>query len=109
MGVRSWVKELVIDVIEDERAQAAAMALGAKLVTQLVLPVLPVAIGAAIDKAFDRITDLDQDGKPDIAEVVDSARDSIDKLLPPGINLPVIGDLGEFIGGFFPNLNRPQP
>lgn len=104
MSIKTWVKELVIDVIEDERAQQAIHTVGAKLITQLVLPVIPVAIGAAIDRAMDRLTDLDQDGKPDVGEVVEAARDSIDKLLPPGINLPVVGDLGKFIGGFFPNI-----
>jgi hypothetical protein len=101
MSMKSWAKELVIDILEDERTQAVGM----KFVATTVLPIIPVAIGAAVEKAMDRLTDLDQDGKPDIGELTDAAKQSIDKLLPPGINLPVIGDLGKFIDGFFPNLS----
>lgn len=102
--VKGHVKDVVLAVLEDERTEAAVR----RLVAQVVLPVIPVAIGAAVDRAFNRATDLDQDGRPDIAEVVDAAKSSIDKLLPPGITLPVIGDVGEFLGGLFPNFNRPS-
>lgn len=105
MSIQSWTRDLVISVIEDKRTEAAALRIGGQLVTQLVLPVITVAVGAAVEKAADRLTDLDQDGKPDIGELTDAAHASIEKILPPGINLPVIGDLGKFLGGFIPDLS----
>ncbi|AXN53306.1 hypothetical protein PBI_THONKO_34 [Mycobacterium phage Thonko] len=97
---KAFIKETAISIIEDPRTETALRG----IVARVVLPIIPVAVGAAVDRAADRLTDLDQDGKPDIGEVVDAARDGIDKLLPPGINLPVIGDLNEFVGGFLPNF-----
>jgi hypothetical protein len=101
--LKAHTKDVVLDVLEDPRTEAIAT----RLVAKVVLPLIPVAVGAAVDRAMDRVTDLDQDGRPDVGEVVDAAKSSIDKLLPPGINLPVVGDLGKFIGGLFPDFGRP--
>lgn len=105
MSLKSWTRELIIEVLQDERTEKVALSVGGKLVTQIVLPAITVAVGAAVEKAADRLTDLDQDGKPDIGELTDAAHASIQKVLPPGITLPVIGDLGSFIGGFIPDLS----
>jgi hypothetical protein len=93
----------VAAMIDHQRAQIEAFV--KRMILENVLPVIPIAIGAAVDRAADRLTDLDQDGKVDAGEVVDAARDSIDKLLPPGINLPVIGNLNDLVKGLFPDLS----
>lgn len=102
-SLKSHVHDVVIRLLEDPRTEAALQ----RIVVQVVLPVIPVAVGAAVDRAADRLTDLDQDGRTDAAEVVDAAKGAIDKLLPPGIVLPVIGDVGAFLGGLFPDFERP--
>jgi len=82
MSIRSWTRELVIEVFQEERTQAVAEMLAAKVITKYVTPLIAPAIGTAVDKAFDRITDLDRDGKPDVTQVVEAAQNTVDMLLP---------------------------
>lgn len=88
MSIRSFVSGVVIDVIEDERTQAVAEKLVGAVITKYVAPLIPSAIGAAIDQAFSHITDLNSNGKPDVTEVVEAATSIFDSLLPPWLKVP---------------------
>jgi hypothetical protein len=90
MSIKSFVADVVIQVIEDERTQAVAEKLVATTITKYVAPLIPPMIAAAIDQAFDHLTDLDNNGKPDVAQVVDAAQAVIGPFLPPWLKIPGI-------------------
>lgn len=98
-SVKNHVKEVGVGIVTDERVQESIKKwvsdLLGDIMTEKILPVVPLAVGAAVTAGMESVAkaDLNNDGKPDIEQVADAARQAIDALLPPSITLPFIGNL----------------
>lgn len=90
MSIQSFIKDIVIGVIEDERTQVVAEKLVGQVIVKYVTPLIAPTVAAAIDQAFDHLTDLNRDGKPDVQQIVDAGKSIIDQFLPPWLRIPGI-------------------
>ena len=80
---KSFIRELVIEVVQDPRTQDSAEKIVGAIMTKYVTSVIPAAVGAAVDAAMNRLQALNGDGENDIQQVGEAAHDAIDQLLPP--------------------------
>ena len=83
---QKFVRETAVGIITDDEVQATVEKLVGKVVTTYVTPIIPAAVGAAVDKAFANIrtlADFNDDGKVNVEDASKAVHDTFDQLLPP--------------------------
>lgn len=96
MSIRNFIKELILDVISDERTKTTVIEILGKLITTQILPLLPVAVAAASKAAVDEIVEKIPalEGVVDLVKVADRSRDALNDLIPDiDFGIPALDNL----------------
>jgi len=82
--MQKFLRELIISVLADERTQAIIKNLLGQLITERILPLVPVAVGAAVKAAIDEVIQKvpGLEGVVDVVQATDAARDTLNSLIP---------------------------
>ena len=91
--MQSFITGIIVKVLSDERVQQMIKELIGKVITEQILPLLPVAVTTAVDAAIKQIPGVDN--IKDVVGVADTVRNSLNDIIPD-IDLPGIGDLTDF-------------
>lgn len=91
--MQKFIINIIISVLSNEKVQQMIKDLIGGIITERVLPLVPVAVTAAVDAAIKQIPGVEN--LKDVSAVADHARDALNKMIPD-IDLPVIGDLTDF-------------
>lgn len=93
--MEKFVTGVIVGVLSDPKVQALIEKLVGNIVAKQILPVIPVAIGAAVkagvDDVIDRIPGVS--GVVDAVKTSEAAASSIVDMIPGLNSLPIIGDL----------------
>lgn len=95
--MQAFLLKLILAVVAAPQFQKAVKDLLGQLITERIMPLVPLAVGAAVKSAVDEVVAK----VPGISAVVDvvataeAARNELDRLIP-GIVLPLISDLEAF-------------
>jgi hypothetical protein len=90
---------IFIKVISDPKVQAAAKNLLGQLITERILPLIPVAVGAAVKAAVDELIEKVPgiEGVVDVVKATDAARDRLNDMLPDiDFGIPALDELLDF-------------
>lgn len=95
--MQAFLLKLALAILEDPKFQAAVENILGKLITERILPLVPIAVGAAVKSAVDEVVDK-VPGINAVVDVVSTTESAIGALtnLIPGIVLPVLGDIENF-------------
>lgn len=95
--MEKFLTSLIVSVLSNEKVQALIKDLLGQLITERILPLIPIAVAAAskaaVDQLIEKIPGIE--GAVDMVTVATEARRSLDDLIP-NISIPIIGDLGRF-------------
>lgn len=91
--MQTFLLGIIIKVLSDERVQKMIKDLLGNLITERIVPLIPVAVTAAVDAVVKQIPGVDN--IKDLGSVADTVRNTLNDLIPD-IDLPVIGDLTDF-------------
>jgi hypothetical protein len=86
--VKSWLRELVIEIIQDERTQEVVDHFIGRVMTTHVMPMIPIAIGAAVKEGMEELAERFPGiegavaGAVDIVKTTDAARHALNDLIP---------------------------
>lgn len=82
-GVKKFLTDIVIAVFVSEQVQVAIKNLLGQLITERVLPLVPVAVGAAVKAAMDELIARvpGVDGAIDVVAATDAARHSLNEII----------------------------
>ena len=90
---------IIVKVLSDPKVQQFIKDLLGQLITERILPLIPVAIGAAVKAAVDGIIEKvpGLDGVVDIAHATNAARDELNNLIPDiDFGIPALDNLLDF-------------
>jgi hypothetical protein len=93
--VQTFIINIIIKVLTDPKVLAQIEKLIANIVAKQILPVVPVAVGAAVKAGVDNVIEHipGVSGVVDIAKTTEAAAASIVDLIPGLGSLPIIGDV----------------
>ena len=97
--VQAFVTGILIKVITDPKVQQMIRDLLGQLITERILPLIPVAVGAAVKAAVDELVERvpGVEGVVDVVQATDAARNTLNGLLPDlDFGIPAIDDLLDF-------------
>ena len=97
--MQKFLTGLIIQILTNEKVQQAIRDLLGKLITERILPLVPVATAAAAKAAVDQIVEKIPalEGMVDVVKVGDDARAALNDLIPDvDIGIPAIDDLLDF-------------
>lgn len=97
--MQKFFTTLIVNVLTDPKVQQYIKDLLGQLITERILPLVPVAIGAAVKAAVDGIVEKVPgiEGVVDIAHATNAARDELNKLIPDlDFGIPALDDLLDF-------------
>lgn len=97
--MQKFLAGLIIQVLTNEKVQQTIRDLLGKLITERILPLVPVATAAAAKAAVDQIVEKIPalEGVVDVVKVGDDARVALNNLIPDvDIGIPAIDDLLDF-------------
>jgi hypothetical protein len=102
-GLQDFAADVLIKVISDESVQAAGKKLLGSIIAEQILPLVPVAVGAATKAAIDEVSkkfpgaeDLIK-GAVDIVHTTDAARNELNNLIPDvDFGIPALDNLMDF-------------
>jgi hypothetical protein len=90
---------ILIKVISDPKVQESVKNLLGQLITEQILPLVPVAVGAAVKAAIDEVIEKVPgiEGVVDVVKATDAARDTLNNLIPDvDFGIPALDDLLDF-------------
>lgn len=92
--MQKFLLGLIVAVLTNEEVQATIKKLIGNIIAEQILPIVPVAVGAAVKAGVDDIIDHIPgiDGVVDAVKTSEAAAASIVDLIPGLDSLPVIGD-----------------
>lgn len=101
--MQKFFTSIIISVLTDPKVQATIEALLGKLITERILPLIPLAVGAATKAAVDEVIkvvpgvkDLIQAGV-NIEHTTEAARQELNKLIPDvDLGIPALDNLLDF-------------
>lgn len=99
--MEKFLTNVIIKVLTDPKVQASIESLLGKLITERILPLVPLAVGAATKAAVDEIIKVIPGAGPILKDVVaieqttEAARQELNNLIP-NIILPTLTDLENF-------------
>lgn len=93
--MQAFLLKLILSVLSNPEVQAQIEKLIGNVIAKQILPVIPVAIGAAVKAGVDDIIEHipGVSGVVDVVKTTESAAASIVDLIPGLGSLPVIGDV----------------
>lgn len=97
--MQKFLSGLIISVLTNEQVQAAIKNLLGQLITERILPLVPVAVGAAVKAAVDElITKVPGiEGVVDVVKATDAARNTLNDLIPDvDFGIPALDQLLDF-------------
>lgn len=97
--MQSFFVGIIVKVLSDPKVQQYIKDLLGQLITERILPLVPVAIGAAVKAAVDGIVEKvpGLDGVVDIAHATNAARDELNNLIPDiDFGIPALDNLLDF-------------
>jgi len=97
--MQKFLRDLIISVLADERTQAIIKNLLGQLITERILPLVPVAVGAAVKAAIDEVIQKvpGLEGVVDVVQATDAARDTLNDLIPDiDFGIPALDELIDF-------------
>lgn len=102
-GLQDFASSVLIKVISDETVQAAVKKLLGSIIAEQILPLVPVAVGAATKAAIDEVLkkfpgaeDLIE-GAVDIVHTTDAARTELNRIIPDvDFGIPALDNLMDF-------------
>jgi len=97
--MQKFLLSLIIAVLSDDRVQQMIRNLLGQLITERILPLIPVAIGAAVKRALDELIERVPgiDGVVDVVQATDAARDTLNNLIPDiDFGIPALDELMDF-------------
>jgi len=97
--MQKFLRDLIISVLADEHTQAIIKDLLGQLITERILPLVPVAVGAAVKAAIDEVIQKvpGLEGVVDVVQATDAARDTLNSLIPDiDIGIPALDELLDF-------------
>lgn len=96
MAIQDFIADIVIKVISNKDVQQSIKDILGQLITERIMPLVPVASAAAAVEAISN-ADLNHDGKPDIAQVTDAVTATLDRLIPDiNFGIPALDQLADF-------------
>ena len=97
--MQKFLSSLIISVLTNEQVQAAIKNLLGQLITERILPLVPVAVGAAVKAAVDELIERVPgiEGVVDVVKATDAARDTLNDLIPDiDFGIPALDELLDF-------------
>jgi translation initiation factor 2 alpha subunit (eIF-2alpha) len=91
--METFLTNLIIKVLSDERVQKMIKDVLGGLITERIVPLIPVAVTAAVDAVVKQIPGVEN--IKELASVADDVRNTLNGLIPD-IDLPIIGNLTDF-------------
>lgn len=97
--MQKFLTGLIISVLTNEDVQKAIKNLLGQLITERILPLIPVAVGAAVkagmDELIERVPGIE--GVIDVVQATDAARNSLNTIIPDiDFGIPALDDLLDF-------------
>lgn len=97
--MQKFLAGLIITVFTSDAVQAAIKNLLGQLITERILPLVPVAVGAAVKAAVDEVVEKvpGLEGVVDVVKATDAARDNLNHLIPDiDFGIPALDNLLDF-------------
>lgn len=97
--MNNFLAKLIIEVLTSEKVKEMVRELFGNLITERILPLVPVVIAGAVKAAVDQIVEKvpELEGVVDAMHVADKARDSLSELIPDiDIGIPALDNLLDF-------------
>ncbi len=97
--MQKFLAGLIISILTDDKVQATIKNLLGQLITERILPLVPVAVGAAVKAAVDEVVERVPalEGVVDLAKATDAARDNLNQLIPDiDFGIPALDGLLDF-------------
>lgn len=98
-ALNHFVSDIFINVVSDEKVQQAAKNILGQLITEQILPLVPVAVSAAVKAAVDEVIAKVPgiSGVVDAVHVADEARNALNNLIPDiDFGIPALDNLLDF-------------
>jgi hypothetical protein len=97
--MQAFLLRLIVSVLTNDKVQETIKNLLGQLITERILPLVPVAVGAAVkagmDELIERVPGIE--GVVDVVKATDAARDTLNNLIPDiDVGIPAIDDLLDF-------------
>ena len=90
---------ILVKLISDPKVQQYIKDLLGQLITERILPLVPVAVGAAVKAAVDELIERVPgiEGVVDVVKATDAARDTLNDLIPDiDFGIPALDQLLDF-------------
>jgi hypothetical protein len=97
--MEKFFTKVIVNVFTDEQVQAAIQKLLGTLITEQILPLVPVAVSAAVKAAVDEVILKvpGVEGVVDAVHVADEARHALNNLIPDiDFGIPALDNLLDF-------------
>lgn len=97
--MQKFLAGLIITVFTSAKVQEAIKTLLGQLITERILPLVPVAVGAAVKAATDELIAKVPgiEGVVDVVKATDAARDTLNSLIPDvDLGIPALDNLLDF-------------
>jgi hypothetical protein len=97
--MKKFLTDLIVSVFTNDEVQAKIKDLLGQLITERILPLVPVAVGAAVKAAMDELIERVPgiEGVIDVVQATDAARDSLNSLIPDvDFGIPALDELLDF-------------
>jgi triosephosphate isomerase len=97
--MQKFLTAIIISVLTDEKVQAVIKNLLGQLITERILPLVPVAVGAAVKASMDQLIAKVPgiEGVVDVVHATDAARENLNTLLPDiDFGIPALDNLLDF-------------
>lgn len=99
MPMQNFVADILIKVISDPKVQQSVKDLLGQLITERILPLIPVAVGAAVkagmDELIERVPGIE--GVVDVVQTTEAARNTLNNLIPDiDFGIPALDGLLDF-------------
>jgi hypothetical protein len=97
--MQGFIVSILIKVLSDKKVQQYIKDLLGQLITERILPLVPVAVGAAVKAAVDELVTKVPgiEGVVDAVQATDAARDTLNNLLPDiDLGIPALDNLMDF-------------
>jgi len=97
--MQAFVAGVLIKLLSDPQVQQYIKDLLGQLITERILPLVPVAVGAAVKAAIDEVIQKvpGLEGVVDVVQATDAARDTLNTLIPDiDFGIPALDELLDF-------------
>lgn len=97
--MQKFLAGLIIAVLTSDEVQKSIKSLLGSLITERILPLLPVAVGAATKAAIDEIVEKIPalEGVVDVAKTTEAARETLNTVIPDfDLGIPALDNLIDF-------------